>query len=163
MVAQQAPPSVGLQARTLEWVAISFSNAWKWKVKAKVKSCLTPSDPMDYSLPGSSVHGIFQATVLEWGAKLRGRSHKKHDQSSWKSLKSGYLRAKAHSPLFWDSSSRYKWSVISFPSSSSIINKPATWTLLILSLVWVHIGELVCVQHIGNLVLYFLNQITSFL
>ena len=32
------------------------------------QSCLTPSDPMDYSLPGSSVHGIFQARVLEWGA-----------------------------------------------------------------------------------------------
>ena len=28
------------------------------------------SDPMDCSLPGSSVHGIFQARVLEWGAKL---------------------------------------------------------------------------------------------
>ena len=32
------------------------------------QSCLTPSDPVDCSLPGSSVHGIFQATVLEWGA-----------------------------------------------------------------------------------------------
>ena len=31
-------------------------------------SCLTLSDPMDCSLPGSSVHGIFQARVLEWGA-----------------------------------------------------------------------------------------------
>ena len=31
------------------------------------QSCLTPSDHMDCSLPGSSVHGIFQATVLEWG------------------------------------------------------------------------------------------------
>ena len=30
--------------------------------------CLTPSDPMDCSLPGSSAHGIFQARVLEWGA-----------------------------------------------------------------------------------------------
>ena len=30
--------------------------------------CPTPSDPMDCSPPGSSVHGIFQATVLEWGA-----------------------------------------------------------------------------------------------
>ena len=28
----------------------------------------TPSDPMDCSLPGSSIHGIFQARVLEWGA-----------------------------------------------------------------------------------------------
>ena len=32
------------------------------------QSCLTLSDPMDYSLPGSSIHGIFRATVLEWGA-----------------------------------------------------------------------------------------------
>ena len=32
------------------------------------QSCLTSSDPMDCSLPGSSVHGIFQARVLEWGA-----------------------------------------------------------------------------------------------
>ena len=32
------------------------------------QSCPTPSDPMDCSLPGSSVHGIFQARVLEWVA-----------------------------------------------------------------------------------------------
>ena len=32
------------------------------------QSCPTPSHPMDCSLPGSSVHGIFQARVLEWGA-----------------------------------------------------------------------------------------------
>ena len=32
------------------------------------KSCPTLSDPMDCSLPGSSVHGIFQARVPEWGA-----------------------------------------------------------------------------------------------
>ena len=57
-----------LQARTLEWVAISFSNAWKWKVSEVAQSCLTLSDPRDCSPPGSSVHGIFQARVLEWGA-----------------------------------------------------------------------------------------------
>ena len=33
-----------------------------------LQSCLTLSDPMDCSLPGSSVRGIFQARVLEWGA-----------------------------------------------------------------------------------------------
>ena len=33
-----------------------------------LQSCPTLSDPMDRSLPGSSVHGIFQARVLEWGA-----------------------------------------------------------------------------------------------
>ena len=57
-----------LQARTLEWVAISFSNAWKGKVKVNAQSCPTLPDPMDCSLPGSSIHGIFQAGVLEWGA-----------------------------------------------------------------------------------------------
>ena len=41
------------------------------KVKSKsevAQSCLTLSDPMDRSPPGSSIHGIFQARVLEWGA-----------------------------------------------------------------------------------------------
>ena len=41
------------------------------KVKSErevTQSCSTLHDPMDYSLPGSSVHGIFQARVLEWGA-----------------------------------------------------------------------------------------------
>ena len=33
--------------------------------------CLTLSDPLDCSLPGSSVHGIFQARLLEWGAFSR--------------------------------------------------------------------------------------------
>ena len=41
------------------------------KVKSEseaAQSCLTLRDPMDCSLPGSSVHGIFQARVLEWVA-----------------------------------------------------------------------------------------------
>ena len=41
------------------------------KVKSErevAQLCLTLSDPMDFSLPGSSVHGICQARVLEWGA-----------------------------------------------------------------------------------------------
>ena len=40
------------------------------KVKSErevTQSCLTLRDPMDCSRPGSSVHGIFQARVLEWG------------------------------------------------------------------------------------------------
>ena len=40
------------------------SEKWKWSHS----SCLTLSDPMDCNLPGSSIHGIFQARVREWGA-----------------------------------------------------------------------------------------------
>ena len=55
-----------LQARTLERVAISFSNAC---MHAKLlQSCLTLCDPMDSSPPGSSVHGTLQARILEWVA-----------------------------------------------------------------------------------------------
>ena len=48
------------------------------KVKSEseiTQSCPTLSDPMDYSPPGSSVHGIFQARVLEWGAIAFSMSH----------------------------------------------------------------------------------------
>ena len=55
-----------LQARTLEWVAISFSNAWKWKVKVKLLSCIRLLATPAYQ--GSSIHGIFQARILEWVA-----------------------------------------------------------------------------------------------
>ena len=59
------------------------------KVKSESEvdqSCPTRSDPMDYSLPGSSVHGIFQARLLEWGATAfsafkPGANHKTH--SGW--------------------------------------------------------------------------------
>ena len=54
-----------LQARILEWVAISFSNACMHA--KRLQSCLILCDPMDSSPPGSSVHRIFQARVLEWG------------------------------------------------------------------------------------------------
>ena len=49
------------------------------KVKSEseaAQSCLTLRDPMDFSLPGSSIHGILQARVLEWGAILDGNSVK---------------------------------------------------------------------------------------
>ena len=53
-----------LQARILEWVAISFSNAC---MHAKsLQSCPTLCDPIDGSPPGSSVYRILQARLLEW-------------------------------------------------------------------------------------------------
>ena len=54
------------------------------KVKSEsevAQSCLTLSDPMDCSPPGSSVHGIFQARVLGWGAipfSVRRHNNPKH-------------------------------------------------------------------------------------
>ena len=58
-----------LQVRTLEWVAISFSNAWKWKVKVKSLSrqwlLATPWTAAHQAPP---IHEIFQARVLEWSA-----------------------------------------------------------------------------------------------
>ena len=54
-----------LQARTLEWVAISFSNAC---MRAKLlQLCPTLCNPTDSSPPGSSVHRTLQARTLEWG------------------------------------------------------------------------------------------------
>ena len=55
-----------LQAKILEWVAISFSNAC---MHAKsLQLCLILCDPIDGSPPGSSVPGILQARILEWVA-----------------------------------------------------------------------------------------------
>ena len=44
----------------------------------KVKS-LSLSDPMECSLPGYSVHGLFQAKVLEWGAIAFSKDHKQRE------------------------------------------------------------------------------------
>ena len=57
-----------LQPRTLEWVAISFCNAWKSKVKGKTLSHVRLfATPRTAAYQGSSVHGICQARILEWG------------------------------------------------------------------------------------------------
>ena len=58
-----------LQARTLEWVAISFSNAWKWKVKVELLSrvwLLATPWTAAYQAPPSV--GFSKQEVLEWGA-----------------------------------------------------------------------------------------------
>ena len=65
MAAHQAPLSLGF-SRQEHWSGLPFPSPIHESEVAQ--SCLTLSDPMDCSLPGSSVHGIFQARVLEWGA-----------------------------------------------------------------------------------------------
>ena len=66
--AHQAPPFLGF-SRQEHWSGLPFPSPMM-KVKSErevIQSCLTLSDPMDCSPPGSSVYGIFQAKVLEWG------------------------------------------------------------------------------------------------
>ena len=63
--AHQAPPSPGF-SRQEHWSGLPFP--FPMRESEVAQSCLTLSDPMDCSLPGSSIHGIFQARVLEWGA-----------------------------------------------------------------------------------------------
>ena len=65
--AHQAPPSVGF-SRQERWSGLPFPSPVHASESEVSQSCLTLSDPMDCSLPGSSVHGIFQARVLEWDA-----------------------------------------------------------------------------------------------
>ena len=55
------------------------------------QSCPTLSDPMDCSLPGSFVHGIFQARVLEWGAIAIEHTKEASLQRSTQSNKIKYI------------------------------------------------------------------------
>ena len=67
--AHQASPSLGF-SRQEHWSGLPFpSPMHERKSETEVaQSCLTLSDPMDCSPPGSSIHGIFQSRVLEWVA-----------------------------------------------------------------------------------------------
>ena len=68
------------------------------KVKSEsevAQSCRTLSDPMDCSLPGSSVHGIFQAGVLEWGAIAFSGDTRYWSLNSLKLTSAGLGRGKA--------------------------------------------------------------------
>ena len=50
------------------WSGLPFPSPMHESESEVAQSCPTLSDPMDCSLPGSSVHGIFQASILEWVA-----------------------------------------------------------------------------------------------
>ena len=69
MAAHQAPPSLGF-SRQEHWCGLPFPSPMHESESESEfpQSCPTLHDPMDCSPPGSSVHGIVQARVLEWGA-----------------------------------------------------------------------------------------------
>ena len=87
--AHQAPPSLGF-SRQEHWSGVpfpspmresesevAFPSPMRESESEVAQSCLTPSYPIDCSLPGSSVHGVFQARVLEWGViAFSERKHK---------------------------------------------------------------------------------------
>ena len=61
-----ATPSLGF-SRQEHWSGLPFPSPTHKSESEVTQSCPTLRNPMDCSLPGSSVHGIFQARVLEWG------------------------------------------------------------------------------------------------
>ena len=61
--AHQVPPFLGF-SRQEHWSGLSFPSPKHESESEVAHLCPTLSDPMDYSLPGSSIHGIFQARVL---------------------------------------------------------------------------------------------------
>ena len=65
--AHQALPSLGF-SRQEHWSGLPFPSPMHESESEVAQSCPTLHDPMDCSLTGSSVHGNFQARVLEWGA-----------------------------------------------------------------------------------------------
>ena len=68
MAAHQAPPSLDSPGKDTGVGCHFLLQCMKVKSESEVaQSCPTLRDPMDGSLPGSSVHRIFQARVLEWG------------------------------------------------------------------------------------------------
>ena len=67
MATHEAPPSLGF-SRQEHWSGLPFPSPMHESESELAQSCLTLSDPMDYSPPSSSIHGILQARVLERGA-----------------------------------------------------------------------------------------------
>ena len=65
--AHQAPPSLGFSKQE-HWSGLPFPSPMHKSEREVAQSSPTLSDPMNCSLSGSSVHGIFQVRVLEWGA-----------------------------------------------------------------------------------------------
>ena len=109
-VHHQLPELVQTQ---VHWVSDAIQPSFHWTTKKEWKSwkvvrkrrrrkgggkesesevaqlCPTLSDPMDYSLPGSSVHGIFQARVLEWAAISFSRGSSQPRDQTWVSFIAG--------------------------------------------------------------------------
>ena len=104
--AHQTPLSLGF-SRQEHWSGLPFpSPMHESESESEVaQSCLTLSDPMDCSLSGSSIHGIFQARVLEWVAiafsdTLVLATHKQRDYHSYAPQRARGLSSTSGSPAW---------------------------------------------------------------
>ena len=119
MAARQSLLSLGFSSKNTGMDCHFLLQCMKVKNESEVtQSCPTLSDPMDYSPPGSSIHGIFQTRVLEWGAiafsqgkaspslfqfqNVRGRAVIGHAWVNWSSQdQSFWLGVKSEEILFY--------------------------------------------------------------
>ena len=104
------------------------------KVKSEseaAQSCLTRGDPMDSSLPGSSIHGIFHAKVLEWGAIVFSSTWSSYKESwnveylastEWKTLCS--VQVENVSKLKWGGRVGRKPKLMTNSLSSQVVPSP---------------------------------------
>ena len=91
MAAHEAPRPWDSPGKNTEVGCHFFLQCLKVKSESEVaQSCLTLRNPMDCSLPGSSIHGIFQARVLEWVAIDFSSMLLKHGLKFQASLKKMY-------------------------------------------------------------------------
>ena len=72
----------GLDLTEAEILRRSFKNIQKSESEV-AQLCLTLCDPVDYSPPGSSVHGVLQARILEWVAISFSKGYSRHKDRSW--------------------------------------------------------------------------------
>ena len=89
MAAHRAPPSLGL-SRQENRSGLPFPSPMYESESEVTLSCLALSNPMDCSPPGSSILGIFQARVLEWGAIAFSK------EEAYTRAKSSYLKLLNH-------------------------------------------------------------------
>ena len=73
-VIQVYAPTSNAEEAEVEWFYKNLQDLIESESEV-IQSCPTLRNPMDCSLPGSSIHGIFQARVLEWGATDFSVSH----------------------------------------------------------------------------------------
>ena len=86
-----------LQTRTLEWVAISFSNSWKWKVKVKSFSHVQLCDPMDCSMPGFPVHHqLLKLAQTHESVMPSNHPHEQHYHMTQQFLSRIYIQKNKH-------------------------------------------------------------------